>query len=56
MNTTGAGDNFVGGFCYGLLNEYSIEDCIQLGQNSSKLALSTEMSVHPKLNEEMIKI
>eukprot|EP01080_Neovahlkampfia_damariscottae_P001356 gene1356-11438_t len=56
INTTGAGDNFVGGFCYGLLNNYTIEECIQLGQNSSKLALSTEFSVHPKLNEEMIKI
>jgi fructose-1-phosphate kinase PfkB-like protein len=56
VNTTGAGDNFVGGFCYGLVNNYSIEECIQFGQNASKMALSTDLSVHPKLSEENIKI
>lgn len=31
VDTTGAGDNFDCGFIYGLLNNYSLEDCLRCG-------------------------
>lgn len=32
VDTTGAGDNFVAGFCYGLVHRTPVEQCIQFGQ------------------------
>ena len=31
VNTVGAGDSFIAGFIYGILNNYSVEDCLQKG-------------------------
>jgi len=31
VDTTGAGDNFITGIIYGLVQDYSIEDCLKLG-------------------------
>jgi sugar/nucleoside kinase (ribokinase family) len=31
VDTTGAGDNFLGGIMYGLLNNWNITDCIKIG-------------------------
>lgn len=35
MDTTGAGDMYVGGFLYGYLNEASIEDCMYYGTTTA---------------------
>lgn len=32
IDTTGAGDNFMAGFCYGLVNGEEVEQCIEFGQ------------------------
>ena len=31
VNTVGAGDSFIAGFLYGILNKYSVEDCLKKG-------------------------
>ncbi|MBQ4020653.1 MAG: fructoselysine 6-kinase, partial [Erysipelotrichaceae bacterium] len=31
VNTIGAGDSFIAGFLYGVLNKYSVEECLQKG-------------------------
>lgn len=31
VNTVGAGDSFIAGFIYGILNNYKVEDCLQKG-------------------------
>jgi pseudouridine kinase len=55
VNTTGAGDNFCGGFMYGVVHGKSIETCVRYGQNASKMAIETELSVNPELSETKIK-
>ena len=31
VNTVGAGDSFIAGFIYGILNKYSVEECLHKG-------------------------
>lgn len=54
VNTTGAGDNFCGGFIFGITRNHSIEESIMLGQRASRLAISTEHSVHPNLSDKVL--
>ncbi len=39
IDTTGAGDNFVGGFLFGLLNSWSLIDCVKLGNTLGALTV-----------------
>ncbi len=60
IDTSGAGDSFNAGFIYGLLNEKSIEECLDYGMASGALAC-TKMGGSdsaPNINEllEFIKI
>lgn len=38
---TGVGDNFNAGFCYGILNEYSLEKCIEYGNSCAYIYLKS---------------
>jgi len=38
LDTTGAGDNFDCGFLYGLLNDYSLQDCLRCGNFCGSLS------------------
>lgn len=48
VDTTGAGDSFVGGFVYGLANEFPIDKCVRIGnitggKSTEKLGATTGM-------------
>jgi len=49
-NVTGCGDNFSGGFLFGLYSNQPIETCIRFGMRASRLALESAKSVSDHLN------
>ncbi|BDR57350.1 ribokinase [Xylocopilactobacillus apis] len=56
VDTTGAGDAFVGGFVYGLANDYPISKCVMCGnitggKNTESLGATTGMIDQKTLNE-----
>lgn len=67
VDTTGCGDNFVASFCYGLLNDFSLEDCALFANaaasinagfmgGSGHLKSSEEVSDFLRLNKPEISI
>lgn len=54
VKVTGAGDNFCGGFIYGIVNGYSIEMSIRFGLRASRSALESDHAVNPNLNENVL--
>jgi pseudouridine kinase len=53
-NVTGCGDNFCGGFLFGITNDYSIEKSIVLGMRAAHLTLQLPYAVHPDLSVNSI--
>jgi fructose-1-phosphate kinase PfkB-like protein len=51
----GCGDNFVGGFIYGFVNNHSVDASIHYGLICSKLCIISKYSVHPDLSENLLK-
>lgn len=54
VSDNGAGDNFNGGFLYGLLKGHSIESAINIGQLCASWCLKSSYNVNPILNENLI--
>ncbi|KAL0479044.1 pseudouridine synthase/ kinase [Acrasis kona] len=54
VNVTGCGDNFCGGFIYGIGNGYNVEESILMGMRAAHLTLQSPFAVHPLLNTEYI--
>lgn len=55
INETGSGDAFFGAFIYGILNGYSIEKAIALGQKNASLTLKVKEAVNKNLTKELIE-
>ncbi len=55
VNETGSGDAFFGAFIYGILNGYSIEKAIALGQKNASLTLKVKEAVNKNLTKELIE-
>lgn len=51
VNSTGAGDSFVGGFTYGLQREFDFEKSAILGVCASSITLQSNETVSPLMNE-----
>lgn len=51
---TGAGDNFSGGFIFGITHGYSVHQAIQFGLRAAKSTLECETSVNPNLSVELL--
>ena len=49
VNTVGAGDSFIAGFLYGILNDYSVEECLQKG---AEVAAEVVAVFEPWVKEE----
>ena len=49
VNTVGAGDSFIAGFLYGILNKYEIPECLKTG---AKIASSVVEVFEPWVIEE----
>lgn len=54
MDPTGAGDAFTGAMLYGILNDLSMDDSIQLGVSAASLTIRNSGSVVHTLNLEML--
>jgi pseudouridine kinase len=50
MNTTGCGDAFTAGSVVGFVNNKTIRECAEMGQRASRICLSDEKAVSPKMN------
>jgi pseudouridine kinase len=55
VNVTGCGDNFCGGFIYGITYGHSIEKSIQMGMKAAHLTLQSPFAVHPDLNVKSLE-
>ncbi len=55
VNETGSGDAFFGAFIYGILNGYSIDKSIALGQKNASLTLKVKEAVNKNLTKELIE-
>ena len=51
VNTTGAGDAFLSGFCYGLFHDYSFRDCIAFGNLTGGKAVTAVGALSAHLTE-----
>jgi len=51
VETTGAGDALTAGMAAGIMNEYSIEEAIELGVKASALTVKSELTCNPDLAE-----
>ncbi|KAF0694225.1 Aste57867_14884 [Aphanomyces stellatus] len=51
-NCTGAGDSFVGGTVYGLLQGHDIVQSSKLGMVAARKSISSEFAIHPALRKE----
>ncbi|MEG2002843.1 MAG: carbohydrate kinase family protein [Clostridia bacterium] len=54
VNSTGAGDSFVGGFVYGLANDYDVVTAVKLGVAASSITLQSNETVSPHMCEETL--
>lgn len=48
VNTSGAGDAFLGGFIHGIINEMSTIECLELGKKRAFLTLQSTSSISKK--------
>ncbi|MGW9129044.1 PfkB family carbohydrate kinase, partial [Paenibacillus chitinolyticus] len=55
VDVTGAGDAFVSGLLYGIVNGESFEKACRLGLAASALTLQTEQSVSPSLKADQLE-
>ena len=51
VETTGAGDALTAGFAAGIMNQYSLEEAINLGIQASALTVKSELTCSPDLAE-----
>eukprot|EP00826_Nyctotherus_ovalis_P046153 TRINITY_DN5182_c0_g1_i3.p2 TRINITY_DN5182_c0_g1~~TRINITY_DN5182_c0_g1_i3.p2 ORF type:complete len:337 (-),score=65.33 TRINITY_DN5182_c0_g1_i3:130-1140(-) len=51
----GAGDSLMGGFIYGLLNNYEIEKSIEIGMKCAELSIISKYNVNPELSPSSIQ-
>lgn len=56
LDTTGAGDNFIAGFCYGLVKDESIENCITFGQCCASKSVLTLGGFTSSLHESELSL
>ena len=56
VNATGAGDSFVGGFTYGLAQDYSIFQSVKCGVATSSFTLLSEDTVSKEMSIENLQI
>ncbi len=55
ISDNGAGDSFNGGFLYGLLKGYPLDECIRIGQTCASWCLKSLLNVNPDLSEKLIQ-
>ncbi|MBT9130612.1 MAG: Pseudouridine kinase [candidate division WS2 bacterium] len=55
VSDNGAGDSFNGGFLYGLLKQYPLDECIRIGQTCASWCLKSPLNVNPDLSEKLIQ-
>ncbi|MBT9164909.1 MAG: putative sugar kinase YdjH [candidate division WS2 bacterium] len=55
ISDNGAGDSFNGGFLYGLLKGYSLDECVRIGQICASWCLKSPLNVNPELSELLIQ-
>lgn len=54
VNATGAGDSFLASFIKARINNLPVEECIMYGLAGGKVAVESEETISPKMNEEEI--
>lgn len=50
----GLGDNFMGGFIYGLYNGKSIETCVRYGQQCAVISIKSERTVSDEISHDTL--
>eukprot|EP01112_Ceratiomyxa_fruticulosa_P010361 TRINITY_DN273_c0_g1_i4.p1 TRINITY_DN273_c0_g1~~TRINITY_DN273_c0_g1_i4.p1 ORF type:complete len:683 (+),score=133.54 TRINITY_DN273_c0_g1_i4:588-2636(+) len=54
INVNGAGDSMIGCFIWGLLNNNSLDQCIQYGLECAKLSISSEETISPLITADYL--
>lgn len=54
LDSTGAGDAFAAGFMYGIYHDYSVEDCMRLGNIMGANAVTDIGCLRAEINEEKL--
>ena len=55
VNTTGCGDAFMAGAVVGFVQDKSIRECAEMGQRASRICLSDDKAVSPKMNLKKVE-
>lgn len=55
VNVTGAGDSFIAGITRGYMEKINIVDTVKYAISMSIITISTEETIHPQLNDELVK-
>lgn len=54
VDSTGAGDAFIAGVIFGLLNDMPVDEAVRLGVSAAALTLRSNHTVVPELSEELL--
>jgi len=55
VSTIGAGDSFSAGLLYGIVNDYDMSKCIELGKKVATLTLQSDVAVSDKITKQLIE-
>ena len=55
VDTTGAGDAFLGGLLYAYLHDLNIDETLTAAMTVSTLAILSEQTINPQMSESLLK-